>query len=79
MMRSVHALIPPSDALWEAGPRSKEAASTSEMSRFETEWPSSKENLTALMNLPGVWIDLVQECAPLKELILDKDSSESET
>lgn len=57
----------------------KEAASTSEMSRFETEWLSSRENLAALMNLSGTWIDSVQECAPLKELILDMDSSESPT
>ncbi len=57
----------------------KEAASTSEMSRFETEWLSSTENLTALMNLPGAWIDSIQECAPLRELILDMDSSESPT
>jgi hypothetical protein len=57
----------------------KEAASTSEMSRFETEWLSSMENLAALMNLSGTWIDSVQECAPLKELILDMDSSESPT
>jgi hypothetical protein len=57
----------------------KEGASTSEMNRFETEWLSSRENLTALIDLSGVWIDRVQECAPLKELILDMDSSESET
>ena len=57
----------------------KEAASTSEINRFETEWLSSPENLPARMDLSGVWIDRVQECAPLKELILDMDSSESET
>ena len=33
--------------------QAKEAASTSEMSRFETELLSSGENLTALMNLSG--------------------------
>ena len=57
----------------------KEAASTSEMSRFETEMLSPRENLTALMNLSGAWIDSVQECAPRDKLILDMDSSESET
>jgi hypothetical protein len=57
----------------------KEAASTSERSRFETEMLSSRENLTALMNLSSVWIDSVQECAPLDRLILDPDSSQSET
>lgn len=57
----------------------KQAASTSEMSRFETEMLSSKENLTALMILSGTWIDSVHEYAPLDRLILDMDSSESET
>jgi len=57
----------------------KEAASTSEMSRFETEMLSSQANLLALMNLSGAWIDSVQECAPLDKLILDMDSSQSET
>jgi hypothetical protein len=33
------------------------AASSSEMGRFETEWLSSKANLTALAELSGVWID----------------------
>jgi hypothetical protein len=63
------------------GGRAKEkgAASTSEMNRFETEMLSSKENLTALMDLSGTWIDLVQECVPLDKLILDLDSSQSET
>ncbi len=57
----------------------REAASTSEMSRFETEMLSARENLTALMDLPGKWTDLVQQCAPLDKLILDLDSSGSET
>lgn len=57
----------------------KEAASTSAMSRFEAAWLSSRQNLTALMNLSGAWIDLVQDCVPLDELILDMDSSESRT
>ncbi len=59
--------------------KEKEAASTSEMSRFETEILSSKKNLTALMNLSGTWIDSVHDCAPLDKLILDLDSSVSET
>jgi hypothetical protein len=59
--------------------KKKEAASASEMSRFETEILSSKRNLTALMDIPGTWIDLVQECVPLDKLILDLDSSVSET
>ena len=57
----------------------KDAASTSDMSRFETEMLSSRVNLTALMNLSGTWIDSVHGCAPLDKLILDLDSSVSET
>jgi len=57
----------------------KQAASTSEVGRFETEMLSTKNNLTALMNLSGRWIDKVHQRKPLKELILDMDSSVSET
>ncbi len=37
------------------------------------------DNLTALMNLSGQWIDKVHQRKPLKQLILDMDSSVSET
>ena len=57
----------------------KEAASTSGVGRFETETLSAKSNLTALMNLSGQWIDKVHQSQPLQELILDMDSSVSET
>jgi hypothetical protein len=57
----------------------KQAASTSEVGRFETGILSTKSNLTALMNLSGRWIDNVHQRRPLKELILDLDSSVSET
>jgi len=57
----------------------KEAASTSGVGRFETETLSTKSNLTALIHLSGRWIDKVHERKPLKELILDLDSSVSET
>ncbi len=57
----------------------KQAASTSEVGRFETEILSTKRNLTALMKLSGRWIDQVQLRQPLKLLILDMDSSVSET
>ena len=59
--------------------KAKEAASTSEMGRFETEMLSSRKDLKALMDLSGKWIDLVQECVPLDKLILDLDSSQGET
>jgi hypothetical protein len=57
----------------------KQAASSSEVGRFETETLSTKRNLTALMNFSGRWIDNVHRRRPLKELILDMDSSVSET
>src|SRR5438309_4756459 len=37
----------------------RDAASTSQMGRFETEWLASDENLTALTDLSGQWIDHV--------------------
>ena len=57
----------------------RQAASASEVGRFETETLSTKANLTALMNLSGEWIEKVHQCKPLKRLILDLDSSVSET
>ena len=57
----------------------KEAASTSGVGRFETEMLSATHNLMALMNLSGCWIDKVRRHKPLRELILDMDSSVSET
>jgi hypothetical protein len=56
-----------------------EAASMSVVGRFETEMLSQRHNLTALMNLSGQWIDKVHRHQPLRELILDLDSSVSET
>ena len=56
-----------------------EAASMSVVGRFETEILSQRCNLTALMNLSGQWIDKVHRHQPLRELILDMDSSVSET
>lgn len=55
------------------------AASTSEMARFETEWLATEENLKALSDLSGFWVDRVQERTGLKTLVLDMDSSESPT
>jgi len=57
----------------------KEAASASGVGRFETEMLSETHNLMALMNLSGQWIDKVRRHKPLRELILDMDSSVSET
>jgi hypothetical protein len=55
------------------------AASTSEVSRFETEILTSDENLAALTGLSGEWVDRVNTRRGMKELILDLDSSESPT
>ena len=55
------------------------AASTSQMARFETEVLTQPQNLSALMAMPGQWVDRVCEGKPIKKLILDLDSSVSET
>jgi hypothetical protein len=55
------------------------AASTSQMGRFETEVLTQPSNLKALTNLSGKWIDRLRERQPMRELILDMDSSVSET
>jgi Transposase DDE domain group 1 len=63
------------------GGRAKDqvAASTSEMARFETETLSTKENLKYLIDLSGRWIDQAHRQRKLTKLILDMDSSVSET
>ena len=57
----------------------RSAASTSQMGRYETEWLATDDNLAALTELSGVWIDRVHERKPPKMIILDVDSSESPT
>ena len=59
--------------------KDRQAASTSQMGRFETEILTARKNLKVLMNLPGVWIDRVRDRRALDKLILDVDSSVSET
>ena len=63
------------------GGRAKDhaAASTSEMARYETETLSTKENLKHLIDLSGQWIDQAHQHRKLTKLILDLDSSVSET
>ena len=58
---------------------SRQAASTSQMGRFETAVLTQPGNVAALMNLSGMWIDQLQERKPVREIILDLDSSVSET
>jgi hypothetical protein len=55
------------------------AASTSQMGRFETEVLTQSGNLAELTKLSGKWIDRLRERQPMRELILDMDSSVSET
>jgi hypothetical protein len=46
---------------------------------FETKWLSRPEDLAALTDLPGQWIDKVHQRRPPKTIVLDMDSSESPT
>ena len=66
---------------WVVGGRAPmgQAASTSQMGRFETEWLARPENLAALADLPGLWIDAVHKRRPHGVILLDMDSSESPT
>jgi len=57
----------------------KEGASTSQVGRFETDTLAYTHNLATLMNTPGLWVDRVRQRRPIKKLILDIDSSVSET
>jgi hypothetical protein len=57
----------------------KQAASTSEMGRFETEVLTQAKNLAALMESSGKWIEHVQQRQSIDRIILDLDSSVSET
>ena len=57
----------------------RQAASTSQMGRFETEVLATEENLAALADLSGQWIDKVHDRHPPTRIILDKDSSVSPT
>jgi hypothetical protein len=57
----------------------RRAASTSQMGRFETAWLTSEANLAALTDLSGAWIDRVHTRKPQTTIVLDIDSSESET
>jgi len=53
------------------------AASASAMGRFETEMLTQPDNLAALADLPGRWIDMVHDRRPPTVITLDMDSSES--
>src|ERR671932_1571501 len=55
------------------------AASSSQMGRFETEALTRDNNLAALTDLSGRWIDAVQARRPAKMIVLDMDASVSPT
>jgi hypothetical protein len=57
----------------------RQAASTSQMGRFETELLATDDNLAALADLSGTWIDGVHGRKPPKAIVLDMDSSVSPT
>ena len=57
----------------------RQAASTSQMGRFEKELLATDENVEALVDMNGVWIDKVHDRHPPKMIILDMDSSVSPT
>jgi Transposase DDE domain group 1 len=66
---------------WIVGGRAvtEQAASTSQMGRFETGALIAAQNLTALADLSGRWIDRVQVRRARTRLVLDIDSSVSPT
>src|SRR5919205_522430 len=66
---------------WVVGGRAVtgQAASTSQMGRFETEMLTLDTNLSALTDLSGRWIDAVHARRPAKMIVLDMDSSVSPT
>jgi hypothetical protein len=66
---------------WIVGGRAvaKQAASASQMGRFETEFLATDDNTAALADLSGAWIDRVHDRKPPKDVVLDMDSSVSPT
>ena len=59
--------------------KDKTAASVSQMGRFETDILTQPQNLKALINQPGQWVDEVHERKPIKEITFDMYSSDSPT
>ena len=57
----------------------KQAASASQMGRFETELLATEANVEALAEMNGMWIDKVHDRCPPTKIILDMDSSVSPT
>ncbi|OHB67707.1 MAG: transposase [Planctomycetes bacterium RBG_13_60_9] len=57
----------------------RDAASTRQGARFETDVLCHPDNLGALMAMPGQWVDRIRQRRPTGKLILDMDSSVSPT
>ena len=57
--------------------KDKTAGSVSQRGRCETQILSQLQNLKVLMNQPAQWVDKVYRRKPVKEIILDMDSSDS--
>src|SRR5258708_4454840 len=57
----------------------RSAASASQMGRFETKWVSRAENLGAVAEWRGQWLDAVRRRRQPRVVVLDMDSSESPT
>jgi hypothetical protein len=55
------------------------AASTSQVGRFETEILTLPDNLETVKGLSGAWIDRLRQRTPMKKIVLDMESSVSET
>jgi hypothetical protein len=66
-------------AVVDRGGLDRRAASTSQMGRFETGWLASDINRAALADLSGAWIDRVHARQPQASIVLDMDSSVSQT
>jgi hypothetical protein len=66
---------------WIVGGRAvtRQAASATQMGRFETTFLASEDNAAALAELSGLWIDRVHDRRPPKTIVLDMDSSVSPT
>src|SRR5215204_1845146 len=66
---------------WIVGGRAvtQNAASTSQMGRFETEVLTQEANLSVLTDLSGRWIDRVHARRPVRGIVLDMGSSVSPT
>ena len=66
---------------WIVGGKAVEsqAASTSQMGRFETELLATDANVEALADLSGHWIDRVHDRHPPSKIILDMEGTSKNT